>query len=206
MADLQRTEEWYKARLGKATASCFADIIAKTKSGYAASRGNYKAQLVIERLTGIAQEQYTNGAMQWGIDTEPLAKVAYTMATGNDIEDVGFLVHETIEAGASPDGLIGKDGQIEIKCPNTATHIATLKADKVPNQYNTQMQGQMWITGRLWCDFVSFDPRMPEGAQLWIRRVQRDNEFIAKLEAEIVAFLKEVEEEVKFVQSYKLKV
>jgi len=203
----QRTEKWFKDRLGKATSSCFADVMAVLKSGgEAATRRNYRAQLVVERLTGVVQEMYQNGAMQWGTDTEPLAAVAYSMATGQDVEETEFVAHKTLQAGASPDRLVGKDGLVEIKCPNTATHIDTLKAGKAPSQYITQMQGQMWITGRLWCDFVSFDPRMPEGSQLFISRVMRDDEFIKKLEAGVIQFLKEVDEEVKFVKAYKLKV
>lgn len=207
MADLQRTEKWYQDRLGKATSSCFADVMAVLKSGgEAATRRNYRAQLVVERLTGVVQEMYQSKPMEWGNETEPLAAVAYTLATGNDVEETEFIAHKKLEAGASPDRLVGKDGLVEIKCPNTATHIDTLKADKAPSQYITQMQGQMWITGRLWCDFVSFDPRMPEGSQLFIKRVMRDDEFIAKLEAGVVKFLEEVDAEVEFVKAYKLKV
>lgn len=193
--DEQRTAEWFAARLGKVTASRVADVIAKTKSGeYTAGRDNLMAQLAIERLTGQAQESYSNSYMQWGTEQEPFARAAYEIATGQMVEECGFVPHPMIEnAGASPDGLVGDDGLVEIKCPNTATMIETLLTQKVPSKYITQMQMQMACTGRLWCDFVSFDPRLPAKAQLWVKRVPRDPEFILKMEVEIVKFLAELD-------------
>lgn len=198
----QRSDAWFAARLGKATASRFHDIMSKTKSGPSAYRKNYKAELVVERLTGEKASSFTSPAMQWGIDNEPIARLAYTAETGNDVEDATFVQHMTLEAGASPDGYVGEDGLVEIKCPNTATHIETLWTKKVPFQYIAQVQGQLWITGRKWCDFVSFDPRMPSNAQLFITRVERDEDYITSLEDEIVDFLDEVEQDFEFVRSY----
>lgn len=194
----QRSTEWFNARLGKVTASRVADVIAKTKTGYSTSRENYMAQLVCERMTGTQGESYSNAAMQWGTDQEPLARAAYEAVEDVLVDEVGFITHPTIiAAGASPDGLVGDDGLIEIKCPNTATHIDTLLSDKVPSKYNTQMQWQMACTGRKWCDFVSFDPRMPEGLQLFIQRVDFDAEYVKMLEAEITEFLGELETKIE---------
>jgi putative phage-type endonuclease len=194
----QRSTEWFAARLGKVTASRVADVIAKTKTGYSTSRENYMAQLVCERMTGTQGESYSNAAMQWGTDQEPLARAAYEAAKDVLVDEVGFIVHPTIiAAGASPDGLVGDDGLIEIKCPNTATHIDTLLSKKVPSKYNTQMQWQMVCTGRKWCDFVSFDPRMPEGLQLFIQRVDFDEQYVKMLEAEITEFLGELETKIE---------
>lgn len=188
----QRTDEWFAARLGKVTASKVADVMARTKTGYSASRENYMAQLVVEQITGTRQESFTNSAMQWGTDQEPFARGAYEAATGNMVEEVGFVNHPTIEmAGASPDGLIGDDGCVEIKCPNTATMIETLLTGTIPQKYFAQMQFQMACADRSWCDYVVFDPRMPAKAQLFVKRVPRDDEFIADMEAEIKKFLAE---------------
>lgn len=189
----QGTQEWFMARLGKVTASRVADIIAKTKSGYSTSRQNYLAQLVVERLTQKPTETYSNAAMQWGTDTEPLARAAYEIKHDLMVSEIGFVPHPVIEmAGASPDGLVGDDGLIEIKCPNTATHIETLLNDTIKSEYKTQMQWQMACTGRLWTDFVSFDPRMPEKHQMKIIRVNRDDKTIQMLEDEVSKFLLEV--------------
>ena len=200
----QRTDEWFAARLGKVTASKVADVMARTKSGYSASRENYMAQLVVEQITGTRQESFTNSAMQWGTDQEPFARGAYEAATGNMVEEVGFVNHPTIAmAGASPDGLIGDDGCVEIKCPNTATHIETLLSQSVPSKYNTQMQYQLACTGRSWCDFVSFDNRLPQELQLFVKRVPRDNMYIKLMEDEIVRFLNELD--IKIAQLMKVK-
>jgi putative phage-type endonuclease len=194
----QRTEEWFAARCGKVTASRVADIIAKTKTGYSASRENYLAQLVCERMTGKPAESYSNSAMQWGTDQEPFARAAYEANKDVLVEEMGFAVHPTIDgAGASPDGLVGLFGLVEIKCPNTATHIQTLLDQKVPEKYNVQMQWQMACTSRQWCDFVSFDPRMDEGLQLFIKRVEYDPIYVAQLEKEVINFLMDVEDKIQ---------
>jgi len=193
----QGTEEWFTIRIGKVTASRVADVIAKTKTGYSASRDNYMAQLVCERLTGQKGESFTNAAMQHGTETEPLARAAYEALKDVLVDEVGFVPHPSIiMAGASPDGMVGDDGLIEIKCPNTATHIDTLLSQTVPGKYNTQMQFQMACTGRQWCDFVSFDNRLPEELQLFVTRVPRDEVFIRLIEAEIVQFLAELDDKI----------
>ena len=190
----QGTPEWFAARLGNVTASRVADVIAKTKSGYSASRENYMAQLICERMTGTVAESYTNSAMQWGTETEPLARAAYESLADVLVDEVGYVQHPRIErAGASPDGLIGLFGLLEIKCPNTATHIDTLITEQVPTKYITQMQWQMLSTGRAWCDFVSFDPRLPSGLQMFVKRVEFDAEYAATLEIEVVKFLAELD-------------
>jgi putative phage-type endonuclease len=200
---IQGSTEWFYQRLGKVTASRVADVIAKTKTGYSTSRDNYMAQLVVERLTFTKTESYTNAAMQWGTDTEPFARAAYEATHGVMVEEVGFVRHPSIEwAGASPDGLVGDDGCIEIKCPNTLTMIETLLSQKVPGKYFTQMQFQLACTGRKWCDYVVFDPRMPAKAQLFVKRVDRDDTYIAEIEAEIVKFLAEVESQVNQLNQY----
>jgi len=194
MNDLQRTDDWFAARLGKVTASRVADVVAKTKTGYSASRANYMAELICERLTGRQGDNYQNAAMVWGTETEPKARAAYEAETGSLVEGVGFVPHPTITmSGASPDGLVGEEGGVEIKCPNTATHIDTILSETIPGKYVTQMQWQMACTGRKWCDFISYDPRVPEKMQLWIKRVDRDDKYIEEMEKEVVAFLEELE-------------
>jgi putative phage-type endonuclease len=188
----QRTEEWFSARLGKVTASRVADVLAKIKSGESASRKNYKMELVVQRLTGKAGESFTNAAMEWGTEQEPFARMAYEAHTGTFVKEEGFVDHPTIEGfGCSPDGIVG-DGLIEIKCPNTANHIETVLENKAPSKYIPQMQCQMACTGAKWCDFVSFDPRVPEDLQLFVVRVERDQEYIDSMEVEVKQFLSEV--------------
>lgn len=188
----QRDADWYAARIGKATASRFKDAIAALKSGDPAqAQRDYVTELVVERLTGQRVQKYVTAAMQWG-DHEPEARTAYERATGTSVEETGFVAHDTLLAGCSPDGLVDWDGLIEIKCPyNSAVHIETLLRG-MPDEHIPQVQGQMWITGRQWCDFVSYDPRMPEPLQLHVQRIQRDPGFIADLEARITIFLQQV--------------
>jgi len=193
----QRTDDWFAARIGKVTASRVADVVAKTKSGYSASRDNYMAQLVCERLTGKPAESFSNAAMQWGTETEPLARAAYEAKMDVLVDEVGFINHPTIvNSGASPDGCVDAEGLIEIKAPNTSTHIDTLLSQTVPNKYIIQMQWQMACTGRQWCDFVSYDPRLPEDLQLFIKRVPREDQYIQLLEAEVIDFLTETAQKV----------
>ena len=197
----QRSEAWFQARLGKVTASAVADVLAKTKTGVSASRGNYLIKLAIQRVTGQIEESYTNDAMQWGIDNEDQARVAYEIASGKFVDQIGFVDHEIIDwFGCSPDGLVDTDGLVEIKCPNSATHWEYFKTKEVPKKYFIQMQAQMSCTGRKWCDFVSFDPRMPEKSQLLIIRVFRDNTFIDLMETEVMEFLMEVFDEVQLMK------
>jgi len=193
----QRTEEWFTVRLGKVTASKVGDVLAKTKSGPSASRTNYLAELVAERLTGEAYEQFTNAAMAWGTEQEPYARDAYERREDLFIQEIGFVPHPTIYmSGASPDGLVGNDGLVEIKCPNTATHIKNLLGGKIEKKYFSQMQWQMECTGRSWCDFVSYDPRLPEKMSLHVQRVERDEAFLEETRAAIEVFLLEVAETV----------
>jgi putative phage-type endonuclease len=195
----QGTEEWFAQRCGKVTASRVADVIATTKSGVSASRKNYLAQLVAERLTGTVEAGYSSPAMQWGSEKEPEARALYAMLhTGDDVTKAPFVEHPDIGmTGASPDGYVGDLGLIEIKCPNTATHIETLLSQTVPAKYITQIQWQLACTGRDWCDFVSYDPRMPESLRMFVRRVPRDPEMIDRLEGEVRVFLTELEETVE---------
>lgn len=193
----QGTQAWKEMRLGRATASRIADITAKTKTGYSTSRANYAAELIAERLTGNAAEGYTNAAMQWGTEKEPEALAAYEFLTNQEIERVAFVPHPTIAmSGASPDGLVGDAGLIEAKCPNTATHLDTLLGAPIPSKYITQTMWQMACTGRQWCDWVSYDPRLPEEMRLYVYRIERDNALITILEKEVTLFLAEVDRKV----------
>lgn len=190
----QGSTEWFAARLGKASASRVADIIAKTKTGPSASRANYAAELTAERLTGARVEGFKSEAMQWGNDNEAEARGLYEFMRDAAVTEVGLVCHPSIAmACASPDGLVGSDGLLEIKCPNTATHIETLLSAKVPSRYVTQMQWQMACTERQWCDFVSFDPRMPAEMQLFVQRIPRDETAISNLTLSVRDFLAEVD-------------
>jgi putative phage-type endonuclease len=188
----QRSEEWFQARLGKVTASRVADVLAKIKSGESASRRNYKIQLVSERLTGEKQETYINQAMQDGIDREAFARDRYVQQFG-EVEEVGFVKHPTLEAGASPDGMVGEDGILEIKCPMGSTHTETLMTQDVPSRYVPQIQFQLLVTGRKWCDFVSYNPMFPEHLQVFVKRVEADLVYQKELESEVKQFLSEVD-------------
>lgn len=190
---IQGSDAWKQIRCGKVTASRVADVVARTKSGPAASRANYMAALICERLTGTPAETYTNAAMIHGTETEPEARSAYEFYEGVTVQQIAFVHHPKIDqAGCSPDGLVGEDGLVEFKCPQSATHLETLLGQAVPAKYVDQMQFQMACTGRKWCDFVSYDPRMPEHMRLFIRRVDRDDKRIEFLETEIAGFLLEM--------------
>lgn len=195
----QGSPEWFAKRRGKLTASRLADAIAKTKSGWGASRPNLIGELIAERLTGVSAEKYTNGAMQWGTATEPEARAAYEFRADQEVLQVGFVDHPTIPMfGASPDGLVGDVGLVEIKAPLTSTHIETLLGQSVPGKYVTQMTAQMMCTGRKWCDFVSYDPRLPESMRLFVKRIERpDDKVIVELEAQIVEFLREIDAKIE---------
>jgi len=190
----QGSEAWIKARLGKVTASRVSDVMAKLKTGgYGASRDDYMAQLICERLTGEVAESFTNASMAWGTETEPMARAHYEMVNSVLVDQVGFIAHPDIEkAGASPDGIVG-NGIIEIKCPNTSTHIDTLLNKKVPAKYIKQIQFQLRCTGKEWCDFVSFDPRL-KGLEMFTKRVERDEKLISEMDTEVVKFLSDLDE------------
>lgn len=189
----QRSEAWFQRRIGRVTASRVADVVARTRTGYAASRANYMAQLVCERLTGKPTEQFSNAAMEWGVEQEAAARDAYSARVGELVTEVGFIDHPAIPmAGASPDGIVGA-GIVEIKCPSTATHIEYLFDRDPPQKYFYQMQWQMACTGADWCDWVSYDPRMPENLQLLVVRIRRDTDCIMVLEKEVSEFLAELD-------------
>ncbi len=203
---LQGSDEWKAIRCGKLTASRIADVVARTKTDWGASRANYMAELLVERLTGVPVDGYTNAAMQWGTAIEPEARMEYQLYTGFDVAQVGFVPHPNIAmAGCSPDGLIGgasdgscwigeELGMVEIKCPSSATHIETLlgRPPQVPDKYVKQIQFQLACTGRQWCDYVSYDPRLPERMRLFIKRIERDDRQVAYLENCALVFLTEL--------------
>lgn len=194
MTDLQRTPEWFSDRLGKVTASRVADVLARTKTGFGASRANYAAELIAERLTGTQGDFYVNDAMRRGTELEPIARDAYSFSSGHSVTETGFVPHPTIPmAGASPDGLIGDDGLVEIKCCGTAKHIALLTGEKADDRYVKQVLWQLACTGRQWCDLAYYDPRLPVEMQLHVVHIARDDEAIAEMEAGVIAFLAEID-------------
>lgn len=191
----QLSQEWFEARLGKVTASRVSDVLATIKSGEAASRKNYKLQLVTERLTGKKIDTYMNQAMQDGIDREETAREIYSKIVDSQVYQDGFIQHPKIEmSGASPDGFVGKNGIIEIKCPIETTHTTNLLERKLPSKYKPQVQFQLACTEREWCDFISYNPNFELRLQLMYVRIYRDDEYIKMLEFEITKFLEEVEE------------
>lgn len=199
----QGSPEWLLARLGRATASSFQSILAKVQyGGESATRRNYRATLVLERLTEEPKEHIKNEFTDWGHDTEELARTMYMARTGNIVEQVGFAQHDELMAGASPDGLISTDGGIEIKCKTSANHLEGLKLGRMPNIHRAQVQGNLWIFEREWWDYVSFDPRFPDNAQLLIDRIYRDEKYISQLISEVTMFLDEVADDVEFVKAY----
>jgi putative phage-type endonuclease len=190
----QGSEEWFAARCGRATASRMGDLMARGKSGWLASRTNYAAELIAERLTGKPAERYSNAAMAWGTQHEPEARALYEFLHDCEVRTVGLVTHPTIAMSlASPDGLVGADGLVEIKAPNTSTHLQNLLGGGIDGRYLMQMAWQMACTGRAWCDFVSYDPRLPAEMQMHVTRVKRDDDMIENLEREVIAFLAEVE-------------
>ena len=198
----QRTDEWFAARLGKVTASRIGDIMAKTKSGYGAARKNYMAQLLCERLTGTREETFVSATMQRGTDLEAKARATYILTNGDLVEEIGFVEHPNIEmSGASPDGLVNDDGLIEIKCPNTATHLEFIRTKKPKSEYILQMQWQMACTGRSWCDFVSYDDRLPEKFAFYSIRLKRDDDLIKEIEAEVQKFLDELRGQLQILEA-----
>lgn len=191
----QHSEQWFADRLGKATASRAFDVISRTKSGYSAKRHSYAVELATERLTGQRVEIYETKDMRWGTQTEPAARDRYCEITGSTVVEVGMVKHPEIpNSGASPDGLVGEIGLIEIKCPRSSTMFDTVLTGKIPERYQAQMNWQIACTGRKWCDFVMFDPRLPAASQIWIVRHERDAEVIEQLEEEVAQFLEYVED------------
>ena len=199
----QGTPEFFEQRLGHVTASRMSDVLAKGKSGEAVTRQKYRMQLVAERITGLVAESFTSAAMEWGTEQEKFARIRYEADTGYFVDEAEFYTHPTIKwLGASPDGLLNDTGGLlEIKCPNTQTHLGYMLDKKAPAVYINQMQTQMWVTGRAWCDFVSFDPRVPEHLQLFIVRLDRDDALIERMEVEVHKFLSEVEESINVLEN-----
>ena len=190
----QGSAAWLYDRVGFTTASRFKDVIAKLKSGKSSEKREvYLMECVVERITGQPKDHFASAAMQWGTDQEQASRMAYEAATGAMVEEVGFIKHPTLPmVGGSPDGLIGEDGGWESKSPfNTANHVYTL-LQGMPVEHIPQVQGLMWITGREWWDFQSFDPRLPEPICRYVQRVPRDDKYIAAMEAEIITFCAEV--------------
>jgi hypothetical protein len=197
----QRTEEWFQQRLGKVTASRISDVIAKTKTGISTSRQNYLVQLVSERLTGKKGDSYVNQAMLDGIEREGAARALYMLNNDVSVIEVGFFDHPVIaNSGASPDGAVESSesgkyaGLIEIKCPIESTHTSTLMSKSVPSKYIPQIQWQMACTNAKWVDFVSYNPNFPVELQLFVSRVEKNDELIKELEAEVIKFLDEVDQ------------
>lgn len=186
----QRSEEWHQMRLGKVTASRISDVLARTKSGWGASRFNYEAELIAERLTGQRTEGFVSEAMQNGIDNEEEGRRAYAFYHGGALHEVAFVDHPSVPmSGASPDRLVGDDGLIEIKCPMPKKHIGTLLGASIDGGYVLQMQWQMACTARKWCDFVSYNAALPEHLRLHVQRIHRDDAEIERIEAEVRTFL-----------------
>jgi putative phage-type endonuclease len=191
---IQHSTEWHEARRGKVTASRICGVIKKLKGGdYSTARANYMMELLAERLGGAVAEPFQSHEMRWGSEQEADAFAAYEWRRDADVQPAGFVDHPRLAAGASPDGLVGDDGLIEIKCPNTVQHIETLLSGRPPEKYAAQMMWHMACSGREWCDFVSFDPRLPDAMRLFVRRVHRDAECIAALEEEVAMFLAELD-------------
>jgi putative phage-type endonuclease len=201
----QRSEAWFKARLGKVTASKIHDIMIKTKTGESTYKTKYRLQLVTERLTGKVVPVFMNNAMAHGVEYEDEAKLEYAnrnkLLVGTDLTDVGMIDHPSIDwSGASPDGMVGNEGLIEIKCPQPITHTTTIETGEINKRYIHQMQWQMSCTGRQWCDFVSYHPDFPDDLKLFVKRVPRDNELIARLEEAVSTFVQEVDFKIKTIK------
>jgi len=197
----QGSDAWFQLRLGKVSASRVADILAKTKTGPSASRQNYLIELALQRVTGVFEQGFTTQAMQDGIDREGQARIAYEIKTNEFVDQVAFINHSTIEGfGCSPDGLVNTNGLCEIKCRGNAGHWEVIKSGEIPKKYWIQQQAQLSCTSREWNDYVGYNPNFPERSQLFIKRVYRDETFIAEMEEQIKQFLSEVEVEVNLMK------
>ncbi|MFD1121867.1 lambda exonuclease family protein [Methylophilus flavus] len=189
MDDLQRTEQWFKDRLGKFTGSRFVDVMARNKRTGEPLKAYHDLimDIVVERITGEPIDGPQGFALQWGTDVEPAAREAYELETGMSVVETGFLVHPKFDfVGCSPDGLIDDDGGLEMKCPKASRVHLERFTDGLPEEYKPQVQGCMWVTGRQWWDFVSFDPRMPASHQLLIISIERDDDYIKQLESAVI--------------------
>jgi len=200
----QGTDAWFEARLGRPTGSVYSDVLAKGKDGgKSLTRQKLVVKLALEIVTcKPAAQGFKTQQMQDGNDREPIARALYEASRGVFVEEVGFCQHDTIFTGVSPDGLVGDDGMVEFKCPIETTHRDYMLRKDEPPEYRAQIQGQMWVTGRKWCDFVSFHPEFPANAQLIVRRVLRDDAYIANLEAEVIKFNADVQVEAEAIRNY----
>jgi putative phage-type endonuclease len=190
----ENREEWLKQRLGLVTGSAISNVLMDSSK---AGHRNYMAQLVCERLTGEPTETYISPAMQHGIDTEDEARAAYMARNAVIVEEVGFIRHPKLEAGCSPDGLVGQDGLIEIKCVQPATALDLLESKKVPADHYNQIQWQLAVTGRDWCDYVVYQPKLPERLRLNVMRVVRNQSDILNMTVKVEQFLEELNRKVK---------
>lgn len=197
----QGTPEWFAARLGRPTGSVYAEVLAKGKG---VTRGNLVVKLALELVTGqpAAPTFKKTQPMLDGTEREPLARALYEGVNGVLVDEVGFCQHDTIFTGVSPDGLIDADGMLEIKCPTEAVHRSYMLRTDEPPEYRAQIQGQLWVTQRAWCDFASFNPAFPQNAQLIVRRVHRDEAYISELEAAVIKFNQEVAAEAEAIRNY----
>lgn len=201
----QGSAEWLQERVGKITASRISEAMSRYKiqskvGGETAERKNYKTDMIVERLTGRSTENFVSPEMIWGRDNEQAARTAYEMEKGVMTQQVGFILHPTLDyVGASPDSLVD-DGGLEIKCPKTATHIKWMRLGVCPEEHVDQVQLNILCAETAWWDFMSFDPRLPEGIDRFIVRVPRDDKRIAEMEAEFVAFNGEIEQEIAWLR------
>lgn len=198
----QRTPEWHQARLGRVGGSDVDAMLSTIKSGEAAARRDLRMRLVCERLTGrVPEAGYVNAEMQRGIEMEPIARAVYEAETGAMVQAIGYVQHDELMAGYSPDGFVGADGIIEVKCPKTATHLKYLRDGRVPLDYLGQCQHALWITGRAWIDFISFDDRLPEALAFFCVRLTRDAAMVDAYDASIKTFLASVDTELEALQT-----
>ena len=194
----QGSDDWFALRYGWVTASRFKDVMAK---GAGKTRKSYMYQLAAEALTDMRTDSFTSEYMEWGTETEPQARAMYELNSGNDVEEVSFIkLNDAVKVGCSPDGIIGEDGMIEIKCPKTTTQIETYLSGKMPNSHKAQVQGQLWVSGRKWTDFVSFDPRIEGDSGYMCVRIERDEDYIKEIEDACFLFAKELQEMVKILR------
>lgn len=202
---IQGSDEWLEARLGLVTSSEIHNILAKNKNGtWAASRKRYMTQLVLERMTGKTPSRFVTRSMEWGSETEDLARTMYTLKTGNDTRTCGIFIHDDYKIGDSPDfPILNQPGCGEIKCYDSANHLAALRAGKMPALHMPQIQNHIYMTDSEFCDYVSFDPDFPENTQLFIQRIPRDEKYIKQMLIEILLFLDEVDEAIDFLTKYK---
>lgn len=194
----QGSIEWHQDRLGMVTGSVVKAVFATVKAGEAAARADLRVDLCLERITGnVPQDGFKSAEMIWGTETEPLARLAYEMSTGLDVEESGFVyLADGTKAGCSVDGFVtdtGRRGLVEFKCPKSKTHWNYILAGKAPADYLPQITHNLWITGADFCDFMSFDPRMPEGLQQFLIRIERDESAIEAHRAAVMEFIKTVD-------------